>query len=220
MRSVCFVLLPLRRAVKHGAMHKIFISYHHFLDQNYKNSLVQMGDKYEIFLDRSVDTGDISDDLSDESIRRKIRDDYLRDSTVTILLVGLETRRRKHVDWEIYSSMIDGQVNKKSGILVVNLPSTGNFLCTAPHFGEKEAIYPEIKNWENVNTRAEYERLYPYLPDRIIDNLLEREAKVSVTPWSKIENNPRVLKFLIDAAFEDRGKCQYDLSRPMRRVNS
>ena len=67
-----------------------------------------MGDKYEIFLDRSVDTGDISDDLSDESIRRKVRDEYLRDSTVTILLVGLQTKRRKHVDWEIYSSMIDG----------------------------------------------------------------------------------------------------------------
>ena len=201
-------------------MHKVFISYHHHLDQGYKNYLVQIGHEYGIFLDRSVDTGDISDDLSDESIRRKVRDEYLRDSTVTILLVGLETKRRKHVDWEIYSSMIDGQVNKKSGILVVNLPSTGNSLCTAPHSGEKEAIYPEIKNWENVNTRAEYERRYPCLPDRIIDNLLKPEAKVSVTPWSKIGNNPSDLKFLIDAAFEDRGKCEYDLSRPMRRVNS
>ena len=201
-------------------MHKVFISYHHRLDQDYKNYLVQVGDKYGIFLDRSVDTGDISDDLSDESIRRKVRDEYLRDSTVTILLVGLETKKRKHVDWEIYSSMIDGQVNKKSGILVVNLPSTRNTLCTTSHSGEKEAVYPEIKNWVSVDSRAEYERRYPYVPDRIIDNLLKHEAKVSVTSWSKIGNNPRTLKFLIDAAFEDRGKCEYDLSRSMRRVNS
>ena len=206
--------------MRHEPIHKVFISYHHSLDQNYKNYLVQIGDEYEIFLDRSVDTGEISDDLSDESIRRKIRDEYLRDSTVTILLVGLETKRRKHIDWEIYSSMIDGQVNKKSGILVVNLPSTGNTLCTAPHSGEKEAVYPKIKSWVDVDSRAEYERRYPYMPDRVIDNLLRREAKVSVTPWSKIENNPGVLRFLIDAAFEDRGKCEYDLSRPMRRVNS
>ena len=201
-------------------MHKIFISYHHRLDQDYKNYLVQMGDKYGIFLDRSVDTGDISDDLNDESIRRKVRDEYLRDSTVTILLVGLETKRRKHIDWEIYSSMIDGQVNKKSGILVVNLPSTRNILCTASHSGEKETVYPEIKNWVSIDNRAEYECRYPYVPDRIIDNLLRHEAKVSVTHWSKIENNPSALRCLIDAAFEDRGKCEYDLSRPMRRVNS
>lgn len=201
-------------------MHKVFINYHHRLDQDYKNYLVHMGDKHGIFLDRSVDTGDISDDLSDESIRMKVRDEYLRDSTVTILLVGLETKRRKHVDWEIYSSMIDGQVNEKSGILVVNLPSTRNILCTASHSGEKEAVYTEIKNWVSIDSRAEYEHCYPYVPDRIIDNLLRHEAKISVTHWSKIENNPSALRFLIDAAFEDRGKCEYDLSRPMRRVNS
>ena len=52
-----------------------------------------------------MDTGDISDELSDARIREKIRDEYLRDSTGTIVLVGTETKRRKHVDWEIYSSM-------------------------------------------------------------------------------------------------------------------
>ena len=73
-----------------------------------------------LFIDTSVDTGGISDSLSDESIREKIRDEYLRDSTVTIVLVGTETKRRKHIDWEIYSSMYDGAVNKKSGVLVLN----------------------------------------------------------------------------------------------------
>ncbi|RUX44049.1 hypothetical protein EOA33_27725, partial [Mesorhizobium sp. M4A.F.Ca.ET.050.02.1.1] len=32
-----------------------------------------------------------------------------------------------------------------------------------------------------INDRAEYERRYPYLPGRIIDNLLAPKAKVSVT---------------------------------------
>ena len=95
-----------------------------------------MSDQHGIFIDQSVDTGDISDELCDEAIREKIRDDYLRDSTVTIVLVGLETKRRKHVDWEIYSSMIDGKKNKKSGILAVNLPSTnpGQLSIHAPAF--------------------------------------------------------------------------------------
>ena len=199
-------------------MHKVFISYHHKNDQGYKEELVEFGRQHSIFIDESVDTGDISDDLSDESIREKIRDEYLRDSTVTIVLVGTETKRRKHVDWEIYSSMYDGTVNKKSGVLVINLPTIPDAYFDAAHDAEKRWVYPDITSWTSVNSRVEYERRYPYMPDRIIDNLLKPEAKVSVTPWNRIDTTR--LKFLLDAAFEDRGRCEYDLSRPMRRANS
>ena len=200
-------------------MHKVFISYHHDNDQYYKNSLVKINDQHRVFIDRSVDTGDVSDQLTDETIREKIRDEFLRDSTVTILLVGLETKYRKHVDWELYSSMIDGTINKKSGILVVNLPPTECTYFTAAHESEKPTVYPECQSWISIDKRAEYERRYPYLPDRIIDNLLEKKAKVSVTNWSKT-CDPTNLSCLINAAFEDRQKCKYDLSRPMRRRNS
>ena len=81
-------------------MHKVFISYHHSNDQRYKNELVEMADRHRVFIDKSVDTGDIDDSLTDARIREIIRDGYLRDSTVTIVLVGNDTRRRKHVDWE------------------------------------------------------------------------------------------------------------------------
>ena len=202
-------------------MHKVFISYHHANDQYYKNYLVWMGEYHKIFIDRSVDTGDIADNLSDQAIREKIRDDYLRDSTVTILLVGKDTKMRKHVDWEIYSSMIDGKVNKKSGILVVNLPViepyNSIYVC---HSGEKETVYPDIHVLETITSRAEFERRYPYVPDRIIDNLLRPEAKVSVTSWSRFKDNPKNLQFLIEATFKDRAICDYDLRRPMRRKNS
>jgi len=110
-------------------MHKVFISYHHENDQAYKDSLVRFGERHSIFLDRSVDTGDISETLSAESIRRIIRDEYLRDSTVTIVLVGAETKRRKHIDWEIHSSMYDGEKNKRSGIIVINLPGISDILA-------------------------------------------------------------------------------------------
>ena len=73
-------------------MHRVFISYHHENDQQYKNLLVNFGHQHKIFIDVSVNTGDISDNLSDEQIRTRIRDDYLRDSTVTIVLVGSNTK--------------------------------------------------------------------------------------------------------------------------------
>jgi len=62
-------------------MHTVFISYHHVYDQFYKEELIRVNKLYPIFIDGSVDTGDISDDLDDETIREIIRDDYLRGAT-------------------------------------------------------------------------------------------------------------------------------------------
>ena len=97
--------------------HKVFISYHHANDQDYKNALETMNDEHEIFVNRSVSLGDIDEDEEPQTIREIIRDKYLRDTTVLILLVGTETKNRKHVDWEVFSSMRDSTINKKSGIL-------------------------------------------------------------------------------------------------------
>jgi hypothetical protein len=203
--------------------HKVFISYHHANDQGYKESLVQWNKNngYDIFIDASVDTGDIDEGLSDDAIRQKIRDEYLIDSTVTIVLVGTETKNRKHVDWEIYSSMYDGKVNKKSGVLVIHLPTTGCTTYTAAHGdSEKSSLYPDNQSWTSITNRKEYEERYPYLPARIIDNLLKSDAKVSVTTWERVTSSPDKLKLLIHLTYEDKNNCNYDLSTPMRRANS
>lgn len=198
-------------------VHKVFVSYHHENDQSYKENLVAFAESNSIFLDQSVNTEDIDDDLSDEYIRELIRDGYLRDTTVTIVLVGTATKGRKHVDWEIYSSMYDGPINKKSGILVIELPEASSDHITAPHGDEEKELYGDV-TWTSVNSRAEYERRYPYMPARIIDNLLKDNALVSVVPWKRLDKD--TLERLIDAAYQDRAKCEYDLSRPMRRANS
>ena len=200
-------------------MHKVFISYHHKRDEDYKDELIDFGKHFSVFIDKSVDTEGISEDLSDQAIREKIRDDYLRDSTVTILLVGLETKRRKHIDWEIYSSMFDGVRNKKSGILIINLPSTQCTYYTAAHGQqEKRKIYPDQSSWISIDLRTEYESRYPYLPDRIIDNLLAPQAEISVVPWERLTADR--LEYLIDVTFNSRENCKYDLRRQMRRRNS
>lgn len=202
-------------------VHKVFISYHHANDQAYKKILLDLNEQFNVFIDKSVDTGDIDPNLSDESIRVKIRDEYLRDSTVTILLVGTETAGRKHVDWELYSSMIDGQINKKSGIVVIQLPSTNPKYFTAAHGDtEKKQVYPKVSNWCTVDSRSEYERRYPYLPARMIDQLLAKAAKVSVTQRSHLGKNLENLALLIDCAYRDRASCDYDLSTPMKKRDS
>lgn len=196
----------------------MFISYHHARDQARKDELVEMGKRHSVFLDRSVDDGDIPEEWTPEQIRREIRDEYLRDSTVTIVLVGAETRRRKHVDWEIHSSMYDGSVNRRSGIVVIPLPGFGDAAHAAYGDEEKRLLYPDIRNWVHISDWEEMKSRHPYLPDRIIDNLVVPEVTISVAPWKRI--NEDTLRFLIDAAFRNRFNCKFDLRRPMRQANS
>jgi len=202
------------------ATHKVFISYHHANDQWAKDELQSWNEQENLFIDLSVNSDDVDDTLPTETIREVIRDNYLRDSTVTIVLIGTKTWGRKHVDWEIYSSMYDGSVNKKSGVLVVQLPSTDPKHITAAHDIEKKAVYPEYESWTSITDRAEYDRRYPLLSDRLIDNLLVSEAKVSVTKWETISAKHGHLTTMIDAAYDDRYSCTYDLSRPLRRKNA
>lgn len=175
-----------------------------------------MNELHKIFIDGSVNTGDIPDNLPPQTIRRIIRDNYLGSSTVTILLVGTETWGRKHVDWELKSSMINGSVNRKSGILVITLPSVDAGHYTAVHPEARSVVFPEQTSWTSITSRSEYETRYPCMPDRIIDQLLKPEAMVSVVPWNKIASNPSNLSLLIDLAANSRLNNEYDSSRDMR----
>ena len=107
--------------------HKVFISYHHGDfnlpgDQRYKEEFEQEFSGVD-FISRSVAIGDINPHLNTDTIRQKIRDDYLRDSTVTIVLVGAHTWKRKHVDWEIGSSIRHTKYNHRSGLIGIILPT-------------------------------------------------------------------------------------------------
>lgn len=201
--------------------HKVFISYHHANDQRYKQKLVDMAAAYGLFIDRSVNTGAVSENLTPQRIREIIRDKYLRDSTVTIVLVGTETSKRKHVDWEIYSSMIDGKVNKKSGVLVITLPkiTSPHSLVHAARGQEQGLLYLGVPG-QPAPGRKWWKQAYPGMPDRIVDNLVKPEALVSVASWNLIDRTPELLRTLTEWAFRHRAKCKYDLGRPMRRRNS
>jgi hypothetical protein len=113
--------------------------------------------------------------------------------------------------------MIDGVRNRRSGILVIDLPTTPT---TSWHTGlprEKEVIYPEYAGeWFALETKTDYQSRYPSLPERIIDNLMNDKVKMSVVPWSKIENNPDALRFLVNASAAVASSNEYDISLPMR----
>lgn len=68
-------------------MHKVFLGFHQ-ADLSHKTALLGFNAKHPTFIDGLVDTGDNSDSLSDNAIRKALRGECLRDTTVTVVLVA------------------------------------------------------------------------------------------------------------------------------------
>ena len=100
--------------------HRTFISFHHE-DEHYKNLFADMMEGN--IVDESVGDGDIDSRIKTETIRQKIRDEFIRDASVTVVLIGRRTWQRKYVDWEIGSSLRDTRLNPRCGLLGILLPN-------------------------------------------------------------------------------------------------
>jgi hypothetical protein len=203
--------------------HKVFISYFHADDQNYKDILLRANKLYGLFDDYSVHEDDVDDTgLTDEQVRRIIRDDYIQDATVLILLCGQNTKHRKHIDWEIHAAMYDSDINPKMGILVINLPTISNKQGMIACGNDEEQVMGNVlTTWIPIQKDVTYiENNYPYLPNRIVTNLARNNVSISVVNWNVIENDYEKLKYLIDNAFNRRKNNDYDHSEPLRRRNS
>jgi hypothetical protein len=73
-----------------------------------------------------TDEDDFIDSENNDYVFDRIRDKYLLDSTVTIVLVGKCTWARRYVDWEVYSSLRHDKNNRRNGLLAITLRSAAN----------------------------------------------------------------------------------------------
>jgi len=134
--------------------HNVFVSYHHDNDQYYRNEFEKLFSKqYDIMVSKSVQIGDINPFLPTDTIRQKIRNEYLRDSTVTIVLIGSETWKRKHVDWEIGSSIRKTLHSSRSGLIGIILP-------TYPRNNTSEYFSNTIPPRLHDNLKCEFAKIY------------------------------------------------------------
>lgn len=136
--------------------HKVFVSYHHNNDQYYREHFERLFSTYTgVFISKSVQIGEIKPYLFPDTVRQKIRDEYLRDSTVTVVLIGTETWQRKHVDWEISSSIRQTMHSSRSGLMGIILPTHPSFgtntyhtETTPPRFVKNQMCgYADIYDW-------------------------------------------------------------------------
>lgn len=135
---------------------------------------------------------------------------------MTIVLCGLETRRRKHVDWEIHATMYDSYKNPQGGFLVINAPGSRNQRLAAP--GDKGLI-PGAYRYRSYHEESWLDENFPDLPDRLFWNIQEG-VPISIVNWSEIYGDQWKLQALINNAYK-RGKTnRYLTDIPLRKRNS
>lgn len=160
--------------------HKVFISFYHQDDQYYKNYI----DKYlsENIINKSVMPGEYDSDNSDEYIKRLIREDKVSDSSVVVVLVGPNTKKRKHVDWEIYAGL-SSSINGNSGLVAIFLPEMLKAKDGGYYYNDMPARLAD-------NIRSGYADCYDW-NDAIIrfDSIIETAFNNRILRRDKIDNS-------------------------------
>ncbi len=128
---------------------RIFVSYHHALDQWYYNEFSRFFcSAYDVATDCSL-RGSVDSDDS-EYIMRRIRKDYIEGTSCTVVLCGSGTSGRRFVDWEIKATLDD-----EHGLVGVRLPTNvpdaaGNWSAPGRLVDNFNTGYATVETWEEL----------------------------------------------------------------------
>jgi hypothetical protein len=104
--------------------HKCFISYHQEDLGHVDAFIARFDDQQNRLIRRGVfNDDDIINSTNTDYVMAEIRSRYLKDSTVTIVMVGRCTWARRFVDWEIQSSLRQPAGGLPNGLISVRLNS-------------------------------------------------------------------------------------------------
>ncbi len=102
--------------------HKVFISYYQADQDEVVEFVNTFDEERDVFIARVIGT-EMSQDIIDSNdpayVMRRIRELYLGDSTVTIVMIGKCTWARRYVDWELQATLrhrVLGLTPRKGGI--------------------------------------------------------------------------------------------------------
>ena len=127
---------------------KVFVSYCH-LNQIEANAFVEQWKN--VFIPRALGTtfsDDIINSTNPEYVMSQIRQKYLGDSTVTVVLIGSCTHSRRYIDWELKASLKQGD-SIPNGVVAFLLPSAQ--LPEGRVFSKTQSRYPPIPDRLDLN---------------------------------------------------------------------
>jgi hypothetical protein len=129
--------------------HKTFLSYHHDDRSQVEAFISDFDDMHNSFITRGIRTPeDLIDSENPDYVMGEIRRRYLADSTVTIVLIGAATAKRRFVDWEVQSSLRQPQNGYPNGLLAILL--------------DKNATRGTLPDRVKLNYESGYAKFYTY----------------------------------------------------------
>ncbi len=106
---------------------KVFVSFFQNDRAEVETFILNWATNAQVFTPKAlgiVGNEDFIDSTNPEYVMGQIRQKYLGDSTVTIVLLGACTHSRRYVDWEIKTSLRRGDYTP-NGLIAILLPSAG-----------------------------------------------------------------------------------------------
>jgi MTH538 TIR-like domain (DUF1863) len=180
--------------------HKCFISFK-TQDHDYKKYI---HDQLEVdMIDKSLHEPINSDD--EDYIMRKIRENYLSDSTVTIFLIGTKSaeysflENQNFIKRELQASLYNGIGNTKNGILGVVLPTMTDSIYKGSTYCSSCGASHNIVKINDDSVIKEFSFNY-YIPNEKCA-WSEDDRYCILTTWDNFCNNPN---HYIDLAFNKR----------------
>ena len=224
-------------------MKNIFISFHHKLNKNHSKKIQEIDSKRSyMYNDITINNGSKiknEDNLTDDEIRQEIRDKYLKDIDIIIVIVGSDSINRKHIDWEIYGSCYDYKNDKPPAAVVV--------IHCLSEIGHSWILDKELMNiydskfnnpprhWPKDKSKEDLE----WLPNRLKDSLLNnynyddiikqeyskcmnlKHAVFPIVEYKRIIEDNNILYLAIRQAitYQKSNEGKWDLS-PLKRQNN
>ncbi len=190
-----------RGKLKDRAMgHKCFISFK-TEDAEYKR-IIQEQLNIDM-VDKSLDVPINSE--NEDYIMRKIREDYLSDSTVTIHLIGLNSAEnlgeyeQRYIKRELQSSLFNGEGNTRNGLLGVVLPEAVPRIYGGVHTCSCGKNYQHVAINDGTVVR-EFSHNF-YIDRENTCHWTEEDRYAVLVPWDVFVKNPNSF---IDQAFDKR----------------
>jgi hypothetical protein len=153
--------------------HKCFISYNaadkDAVDkfcEKFSGSFIRRGLKME---------DDIIDSTNTDYVMQRIRSLYLKDSTVTIVLIGKCTWARRFVDWEVQASLRNPADGYPNGVVAIQLWDS----------------YTTLPNRVNLNVDSGYSKFYKHPASSAALEKLIDEAFDARSDKQNLIENPR-----------------------------
>lgn len=181
--------------------HKCFISFK-TEDFSYKK---EIQDDLDVdMIDKSLNEAIDSDD--EDYIMRKIREDYLSDSTVTIHLIGSYSAENSwsedqtYIKRELQASLYNGKNNTKNGILGVVLPSMYESIYKGEYTCSTCGVIHNSVAINDATVVKEFSYNY-YIPKSSGCGWSEDDRYCVLVKWDDFKDDPNPY---IDKAFDKR----------------